>query len=1524
MKKGDYLVHVLVEAVKKCEGEAPKPRVKIVCLGKTERTEEAPSCSDYTFNEHFYFEKNNMTKEMLDSEKIILEVYDTKNTKRENYLGILEFDFSFIYGKEGHALQNYWIALANPESKDIGKIRGYLKVSISVLHEDDPRIELEMKEGQDNECFLPAAVKMKYKQLTINIFRAENVPDMDTFVGSEKKGSKAECDGFVEVKYSGLTYKTQVVSMKDQKIRWNECIKIPLSTSSFSQKIVMLIKDHDVKSDDLVGSIEVPIDDILKGEFNQIKFLQIYGSYVNTNSPEANMMNTNAEIGSRWKGRLFLQITAVDDDKPISGVFPISDEKLKAEAENCGARIPWALLFKIYQSYYFPLKEKYVLRIEWAGAPPVFSKEINAQSTRIDWNFSKKINASTASEDAAKIPDVFIYLTDQKNTKVYCFNRLRCADILNNNKILTLKLIPEKSGYPNMTLMESGILNIKIGAFCCSNNRKTYNEADFGIEGADQVRDLEDEMDDDFQAQNTKTEEPKNFTAVVAVYMSKGLLPADSNGKSDPYVQIDWDDRPQKTEVKKSTVNGIWNEKLVLYNLPFVENDKSTWPILRVRVIDHNDVFTNKDMGYCYLWLASNPYPINDFTTGTPHTPKWFDLYLPKSNKKQGKLLMSLYIFSEENNHLASQIVIMPETKTYSCEFNLLGLRELKPLSLIPVKKPYIKFELKSLNCIGDKEEIQQAIITTPGDTGPNPTINTVFKFDVDLPTEPEFIPELQCEVYDNLLSGMVKSLLGVFTLDLSQIIKITELRINEDLKEIEDYMKESLVKGVLGRSMPELNLFSSEKENQKEGEIEIQKEKPKAMQMTEVKGDSKEPLIDESQSEQSKEGMQETNPNSSLEIKPSEEVLVEESIPISKLTEEEYKRMLIDSKYFVVYPVPKFYEINPHLKEKYKIKDFYIEDLKEAPKSTDFMAVGYLLKIDNPKYIRQTTTKHYRRIFGQPLENNKFLFRQTFHEENLRRENFTDTTNETILFDLLVPKVDEKTKQVIENMQILNVYGDDLKPKIEWDINTKKKKMQEKMEEKRKEKEGSDAIKTKSFGKFKALLRIAEVNVMRNYLEKMEKYINNPKFEGKMKFYRRHQELCEKMHLRSQINCRVYILKMNLIANLDKGSENDPYIKIYLGDKLIFNESDNYVEDNNHPEWNKCYDIPCEMPGSGALRIECWDYDPFISDDFIGQTVIDLEDRFFCQRWQALENKPIEVRPLIHPDRKGEQGDISLWLEMFDLKEKEQRKKKWCIETEPKQKFVVEVDVWGTEEMETFDVEGTSDIYIYGFFDPKKKQSTDVHYRCQSGNASFNWRMLFDYETPPSTKNYDFYLQVFDKDIFSSDDYMCQAKMNIENIINFPKYSDIPIKFTKEYYEKLSPEEKKRIGEIEFESSSEDAEGIKFWITCYDVKGTKNGRILLSMQIKPESKAVLMKKGLGREEPNVDPYLPPPVGRFEFTLNPYKLVNQLVGPKFRRKCYCILCGCFCLVYICALIPYVIYHISAEGKINIYLIFFSC
>lgn len=64
-------------------------------------------------------------------------------------------------------------------------------------------------------------------------------------------------------------------------------------------------------------------------------------------------------------------------------------------------------------------------------------------------------------------------------------------------------------------------------------------------------------------------------------------------------------------------------------------------------------------------------------------------------------------------------------------------------------------------------------------------------------------------------------------------------------------------------------------------------------------------------------------------------------------------------------------------------------------------------------------------------------------------------------------------------------------------------------------------------------------------------------------------------------------------------------------------------------------------------------DYDPLLSDDIIGETSIDLERRYFDEKWINLPEYPIETRELRKAGSCNSTGSIRLWVEIFNPAER-------------------------------------------------------------------------------------------------------------------------------------------------------------------------------------------------------------------------------------------------------------------------------
>jgi hypothetical protein len=133
--------------------------------------------------------------------------------------------------------------------------------------------------------------------------------------------------------------------------------------------------------------------------------------------------------------------------------------------------------------------------------------------------------------------------------------------------------------------------------------------------------------------------------------------------------------------------------------------------------------------------------------------PKWHSIKMGFNDNEPemggGQILVSFGIVDEFTKFELHEknLRIAPETDTYKIEINVLGLRNLQSAGILPVKKPFIKFDLKSLMPPSKAEAIDN-IKTEPSATGPNPTISTVIKFTTRLPVETLYCPCLSCAVY--------------------------------------------------------------------------------------------------------------------------------------------------------------------------------------------------------------------------------------------------------------------------------------------------------------------------------------------------------------------------------------------------------------------------------------------------------------------------------------------------------------------------------------------------------------------------------------------------------------------------------------------------------------------------------------------------------------------------------------------------------------------------------------------------------
>ncbi|KAG7240430.1 hypothetical protein INR49_027001 [Caranx melampygus] len=97
------------------------------------------------------------------------------------------------------------------------------------------------------------------------------------------------------------------------------------------------------------------------------------------------------------------------------------------------------------------------------------------------------------------------------------------------------------------------------------------------------------------------------------------------------------------------------------------------------------------------------------------------------------------------------------------------------------------------------------------------------------------------------------------------------------------------------------------------------------------------------------------------------------------------------------------------------------------------------------------------------------------------------------------------------------------------------------------------------------------------------------------------------------QVLIRVYIVSASNLHPADPDGKADPYIVLRLGKNEI-KDRDNYIPKQLNPVFGRSFEMQATFPQESLLSVLIYDYDLVGGDDLIGETRVDLENRFYSR----------------------------------------------------------------------------------------------------------------------------------------------------------------------------------------------------------------------------------------------------------------------------------------------------------------------
>ena len=215
----------------------------------------------------------------------------------------------------------------------------------------------------------------------------------------------------------------------------------------------------------------------------------------------------------------------------------------------------------------------------------------------------------------------------------------------------------------------------------------------------------------------------------------------------------------------------------------------------------------------------------------------------------------------------------------------------------------------------------------------------------------------------------------------------------------------------------------------------------------------------------------------------------------------------------------------------------------------------------------------------------------------------------------------------------------------------------------------------------------------------------------------------------------RVYVVNASEIT-APGGKKPSPYLKLQCGPiagskKRFISDKRGFHRHQSNPAFYKCYELTATLPGP-PLHIQCWHYNDLLPHVKIGESTVDLEERWFNTKWRAegkqfeishttaqrgpvrfrpkaLEHRPLEIRSSGITDAGGGEtfmsaGTLGMWVEILDDKQAD-RFPKSDLTPPARKEIEVRVIVWRVKDVPVDSASGRIDLKVACWFSGRENE---------------------------------------------------------------------------------------------------------------------------------------------------------------------------------------------------------------------------